>query len=444
MVKKVGKYEIGKTIGEGTFGKVKLAVNTETGEKVAIKARYPDKCVLDKSIIQKQNMGAQVKREISIMKLVCHAYVVQLREVLASSSKIFLVCELITGGELFDKIVEKQRFNEDEARFYFRQLLEGVEYCHSQGVCHRDLKPENILLDGAGNVKISDFGLSNLYSGGDDEALKLLHTTCGTPNYVAPEVLADKGYNGRMADVWSMGVILYVLLAGFLPFDEPSMSTLFSKIQAADFSYPRWFSAEARSLIDSILVPDPKQRLTLAQVKVHPFWVNHATERECAAPIPDVIVPTEADMNSAVQEGAELEKTGDEPGDTGPPKVVDMDKGAARRGSARFNTFQAMPPPAELLTILSQALQEMGCEFRVFEPSNKIKACLMTPKGMIGVVIQIYSSSDESSPNMVEVRRGKGDNLLFSKFYKELMETNLKDIVHIGGLEHADLQPIEV
>ncbi|CAM9434498.1 unnamed protein product, partial [Phaeothamnion confervicola] len=181
MVKKVGKYEIGKTIGEGTFGKVKMAVNTETGEKVAIK-------VLDKSIIQKQNMGAQVKREISIMKLVRHKYVVQLREVLASSSKIFLVCELITGGELFDKIVEKQKFNEDEARFYFRQLVAGVEYCHCKGVCHRDLKPENILLDCDGNVKISDFGLSNLYSGGDDEALKLLHTTCGTPNYVAPEV----------------------------------------------------------------------------------------------------------------------------------------------------------------------------------------------------------------------------------------------------------------
>ena len=164
--------------------------------------------VLDKSIIQRQNMGAQVKREISIMKLVRHPYVVQLREVLASSSNIFLVRELITGGELFDKIVEKQNFTEDEARFYFRHLLEGMEYCHSQGVCHRDLKPENIPLDGSGNVKISDFGLSNLYSGGDDEALKLLHTTYGTPNYVATEVLADRRYDGRMADVWSMGVIL--------------------------------------------------------------------------------------------------------------------------------------------------------------------------------------------------------------------------------------------
>ncbi|CAM9194425.1 unnamed protein product [Ectocarpus sp. 13 AM-2016] len=428
MVKTVGKYQVGRTIGEGTFGKVKLAINTENGEKMAIK-------VLDKSIIQRQNMGAQVKREISIMKLVRHPYVVQLKEVLASSSKIFLVCELITGGELFDKIVEKQRFTEDEARFYFRQLLEGMEYCHSQGVCHRDLKPENILLDGAGNVKISDFGLSNLYSGGDDEALKLLHTTCGTPNYVAPEVLADKGYDGRMADVWSMGVILYVLLAGFLPFDEPSMSTLFSKIQAADFSYPRWFSPEARSVIDRILVPDPKQRLTLAQMKAHPFW-EAGTAVEISSSTPDVIVPTEAEVDSAVQEGVEPEKT-EQSGTIEPPSVGDMEHSSTRRGSVRLNTFETMLDPAEIVSTLTTALQEMGCELRVFEASNKIKACLMTAKGMIGVVLQVYLADGAGSPSMVEVRRGKGDNLEFSKFCKELMETKLTDVVHKTTVENV-------
>ncbi|KDO29939.1 serine/threonine protein kinase [Saprolegnia parasitica CBS 223.65] len=228
MVKKVGKYEIGKTLGEGTFGKVKYAVNTETDERVAIK-------VLDKDKIQKQNMGAQIKKEISIMKMVRHRHVVVLKEVLASRTKIFIVLELITGGELFDKIVSEGRFNEETARFYFHQLVNGVEYCHSQGVCHRDLKPENLLLDENGDLKISDFGLSALYEGGGDgtdgSRASLLHTTCGTPNYVAPEVLADKGYDGRAADVWSIGVILYVLLAGFLPFDEPTMSALFRKIQ---------------------------------------------------------------------------------------------------------------------------------------------------------------------------------------------------------------------
>ncbi|RHY30428.1 hypothetical protein DYB32_006933 [Aphanomyces invadans] len=277
MVKKVGKYEIGKTLGEGTFGKyvyvsmiaVKYAVNTETDERVAIK-------VLDKDKIQKQNMGAQIKKEISIMKMVRNRHVVVLKEVLASRTKIFIVLELITGGELFDKIVSEGRFNEETARFYFRQLVNGVEYCHSQGVCHRDLKPgmhlfhhvwkdiscvvvENLLLDENGDLKISDFGLSALYEGGgpdgaDGSRASLLHTTCGTPNYVAPEVLADKGYDGRAADVWSIGVILYVLLAGFLPFDEPTMSALFRKIQKAEFSYPSWFTPRVKTLLNKILV----------------------------------------------------------------------------------------------------------------------------------------------------------------------------------------------
>ena len=176
------------------------------------------------------------------MKLVHHKSIVKLMEVLASRTKIFIVIELVTGGELFDKIVSAGRLDEDKARLYFRQLVDGVEYCHSKGVCHRDLKPENLLLDENGMLKISDFGLSALYDGdadGNSSRSQLLHTTCGTPNYVAPEVLADKGYDGRTADVWSCGVILYVLLAGFLPFDEPTMTALFRKIQSADFECPK-------------------------------------------------------------------------------------------------------------------------------------------------------------------------------------------------------------
>lgn len=137
MVKKVGKYELGRTLGEGTFGRVKHAINVETNEAVAIK-------VLDKESIQRQNMGNQIKKEISIMKMVKHKYVVSLIEVLASKTKIFIVLELVTGGELFDKIVQQKRLSEDQAKFYFCQLVEGVEYCHKLGVCHRDLKPEVI------------------------------------------------------------------------------------------------------------------------------------------------------------------------------------------------------------------------------------------------------------------------------------------------------------
>eukprot|EP00604_Paraphysomonas_vestita_P002240 CAMPEP_0174819346 /NCGR_PEP_ID=MMETSP1107-20130205/2518_1 /TAXON_ID=36770 /ORGANISM="Paraphysomonas vestita, Strain GFlagA" /LENGTH=423 /DNA_ID=CAMNT_0016032649 /DNA_START=273 /DNA_END=1544 /DNA_ORIENTATION=- len=188
------------------------------------------------------------------------------------------------------------------ARFYFRQLVEGVSYCHGLGVCHRDLKPENLLLDEQGNLKISDFGLSALYVGDADgdgaSRTELLHTTCGTPNYVAPEVLADKGYEGKKADVWSIGVILYVLLAGFLPFDESTIVALFAKIQAADFTYPSWFSPEVRSLLDSILVADPKQRVTLTEVNNHP-WVTFDDGPKAFHPTPSLNSTVAAARSSA-------------------------------------------------------------------------------------------------------------------------------------------------
>lgn len=236
------------------------------------------------------------------MKIVRHKYVVGMKEVLASKTKIFIVLELVTGGELFDKIVSEGRFSEEMARFYFRQLVEGVSYCHGLGVCHRDLKPENLLLDEQGNLKISDFGLSALYVGDADgdgaSRTELLHTTCGTPNYVAPEVLADKGYEGKKADVWSIGVILYVLLAGFLPFDESTIVALFAKIQAADFTYPSWFSPEVRSLLDSILVADPKLRVTLTEVSNHP-WVTFDDGPKAFHPTPSLNSTVAAARSSA-------------------------------------------------------------------------------------------------------------------------------------------------
>ncbi|KAJ7297334.1 hypothetical protein O6H91_Y063900 [Diphasiastrum complanatum] len=218
VMRKVGKYEVGRTIGEGNFAKVKFAQNTETGESVAMK-------VLDKETILKHRMVNQIKREISIMKLVRHPNVVRLHEVLASRMKIYIVLEFVTDGELFDKIVHQRKLKEHDSRRYFQQLIDAVDFCHSKGVYHRDLKPENLLLDSQGNLKISDFGLSAL-----QQVDGLLHTTCGTPNYIAPEVLDDKGYDGAAADIWSCGVILYVLLAGRLPFDEADLGTLYKKV----------------------------------------------------------------------------------------------------------------------------------------------------------------------------------------------------------------------
>ena len=205
------------------------------------------------------------------MKLVRHHFVVKLKEVLASKTKIFIVLELVTGGELFDKI--DTRFDTETARFYL-QLVVGTIFCHNNGVCHRDLKPENLLLDGNQNLKISDFGLSSMYEVVTVAPTKSRYCTqIGTPNYVAPEVLADRGYDSSMADTWSIGVI-FVFLAGYLPFDEPTMSALFRKISNADFSLPSWFEDDVKDLLDKILVADPKKRLSLMEITRHPWFTK--------------------------------------------------------------------------------------------------------------------------------------------------------------------------
>ncbi|KAH7825449.1 putative CBL-interacting serine/threonine-protein kinase 8 [Monocercomonoides exilis] len=260
-ITKVNKYQIGPTLGEGTFGKVKQARNVFTGEIVAMK-------ILNKERILKRRMADQLKREISLMKKLRHENVVQLIEVLTSKTKIFIVLELAVGGELFQKIAHAQHFTESIARYYFQQLIQGVEFCHECGICHRDLKPENLLLDDMGRLKISDFGLCAL-TGKDDV---LLRTQCGTPNYTAPEILSGNPYDGKPADVWSCGVILFVMLAGYLPFEENATTELFNKIKKAQYEFPPYFPEAPKSLIKAILVPDPSKRLTIPQIKEHPWF----------------------------------------------------------------------------------------------------------------------------------------------------------------------------
>jgi len=440
MVKKVGKYEIGKTLGEGTFGKVKYAVNSETNEAVAIK-------VLDKEKIQKQNMGSSVKKEISIMKMIKHRHVVQLLEVLASKTKIFIVLELITGGELFDKIVSEGRLSEEKARGYFHQLINGVMYCHAQGVAHRDLKPENLLLDEQGILKISDFGLSAFYTGAEEGASRaeLLHTTCGTPNYVAPEVLADKGYEGWGADCWSCGVILYVLLAGFLPFDEPTMAALFAKIQAADFSYPSWFTDEVRSLLDNILVADPSQRYSMDQILNHP-WMKHG---DGAVPVLDTAIASRTDVDESnaiidmedhqatARKAQELDQESDGVKTLNAFELINQCEGMAlsrifqtgrERQIKRYYQFTSVSSVDELIEGITSALQDMGCEMKVFQ-KNKIKANAKTASGMIGIIIQIFRMTP--SLYMVEIRRGKGDILEFYRFYCNLVDKRIRNLLNI-------------
>eukprot|EP01065_Artemidia_motanka_P026754 TRINITY_DN31_c0_g1_i5.p1 TRINITY_DN31_c0_g1~~TRINITY_DN31_c0_g1_i5.p1 ORF type:complete len:447 (+),score=167.24 TRINITY_DN31_c0_g1_i5:84-1424(+) len=260
MPKRVGKYELGKTLGSGSFSKVKEGIDIESGSKYAVK-------IVDKALLTKGHVEQQLKREIAIMKLLDHPHVLSMIDVLQTGSNIYLVLELLTGGDLFDKLDQAKRFDEPQARTYFQQLVYGLQYLHANDIAHRDLKPENLLLDAEGHLKIADFGFSRLLNN-----QQLLQTVCGTPNYMAPEVLKERGYNGITADIWSCGVILFVMLAGYLPFDDPNMNALFNKIERGEYRMARHFTDPVKDIISRMLVIEPEKRITLEQIMQHPWF----------------------------------------------------------------------------------------------------------------------------------------------------------------------------
>jgi 5'-AMP-activated protein kinase catalytic alpha subunit len=263
----VGQYMIGKTIGEGTFGKVKLAAHMPTGEKVAVK-------ILEKSRIKEAADIRRVNREIKILKKARHNNIIQLYEVLDTQNAIYLIMECAEGGEMFDYIVQQKRVAEVQACKFFHQIVDGVDELHKNEITHRDLKPENLLLKASPDgwiIKVVDFGLSNTHEGN-----KLLATACGSPCYAAPEMIAGKKYCGPLADIWSMGVILFALVCGYLPFEDPNTAALYKKILAADYKAPKFISAEVRDLISKILETDPKKRYTMNDIRQHPWYTQVA------------------------------------------------------------------------------------------------------------------------------------------------------------------------
>lgn len=425
VVRKVGKYEVGRTIGKGTFAKVKFAQNTETGESVAMK-------VLDRSTIIKHKMVDQIKREISIMKLVRHPYVVRLHEVLATRTKIYIILEFITGGELFDKIVHHGRLTENEARRYFQQLIDGVDYCHSKGVYHRDLKPENLLLDSLGNLKISDFGLSAL----PEPGVSLLRTTCGTPNYVAPEVLGHKGYDGAVADVWSCGVILYVLMAGYLPFDELDLTTLYSKVEKAEFSCPSWFPVGAKSLIHRILDPNPETRIRIEEIRNDEWFMkNYVSVR--LLEYEDVNLDEVNAVFDEPEEQSANEQCGNE--DSGPLilnafDLIILSQGlnlssllARGQDSVKHQTrFISQKPAKVVLSSMEVVAQSMGFKTHIRNYKMRVEGFSANKTSHISVMLEIF----EVAPTffMVDIEKAAGDVSEYLKFYKNFC-SKLDDII---------------
>lgn len=266
-------YVLGEELGKGGFSIVRKATNRATGQEFAIK-------FVDKKMIGNKEELELIQREIDIMKQVRHRNVLCLIERFESPERLALVMELVTGGELFYKIVDNGSYKESDAKNIVRQLVEGVDYLHNMGIAHRDLKPENLLCtDGIPGqemtIKIADFGLSKVFNDGS-----VLETSCGTPDYAAPEVLRMEGTYDKQVDCWSIGVITYVLLCGFPPFYGKTQNTLFDKILRADYDFPdpEWsdVSEDAKDFIRKLLVIEPESRYTAKQCIVHK-WLQSTT-----------------------------------------------------------------------------------------------------------------------------------------------------------------------
>lgn len=256
---RLDQYKILKTLGEGTFGKVKLAQHKGTGQMCALK-------MIARHRLISRDMSGRVDREIQYLQLLRHPHIIKLYTVIMTRENIVMVLEY-AEKELFDYIVQHGRFSEEKARRFFQQVVCALEYCHRHKIVHRDLKPENLLLDSDFNIKIADFGLSNIITDGN-----FLKTSCGSPNYAAPEVISGKLYAGPEVDVWSCGVILYVLLCGRLPFDDDYIPALFKKIAAGRFTLPQYLTRGASDLIKRILVVNPVHRATIPEIRQDPWF----------------------------------------------------------------------------------------------------------------------------------------------------------------------------
>ena len=269
-MEKISDFILSKDIGEGYFGKVKLGIFKPTNEKYAIK------------IINKKLMKIKMKKskfkEIDITKKFNHINVIYVYKVIDTPENYYIVMEYCKNGELFEYISKKERLDEDEASSFFYQIINGVEYIHSKGIAHRDLKLENLLLTEDNIIKIIDFGLSHEFNGKD-----LLKTKCGSPSYASPELIAQPFYDGFKSDIWCCGIILYAMLCGYLPFDgdedKDGKDVLFKNIIEGNLEFPKFISEIAKDLIIRLLNVDAKERISIPEIKKHPFYLKG--KKEC-------------------------------------------------------------------------------------------------------------------------------------------------------------------
>ncbi|CAH9101175.1 unnamed protein product [Cuscuta epithymum] len=410
------RYELGKLLGQGTFAKVHHARNLKTGMSVAIK-------IIDKEKIFKVGMMEQIEREISIMKMVRHPNIVQLYEVMASKTKIYIVLEYAKGGELFAKVA-KGKMKPDVARKYFQQLISAVDFCHSRGVYHRDLKPENLLLDEDGNLKITDFGLSALSESKRQDGL--LHTTCGTPAYVSPEVINRRGYEGAKADIWSCGVILYVLLSGYLPFQDQNLMEMYRKICQAEFKCPKWLSTDACKLISKILDPNPSTRISISKIMGN-CWFRKGLDLKASKPNQE-----DPEVGETLKKKLESTKLTN----LNAFDIISYSSGfdlsglfevGRRSDEKRESRFTSMQPAQTIISKLEDTAKELQLKVTKKEGGSlKLEGLKLGRKGVLSIDAEIF----EVTPafHMVEMKKSDGDTLEYTNIMKQGIRPGLKDI----------------
>ncbi|RRT67823.1 hypothetical protein B296_00036055 [Ensete ventricosum] len=448
----LGRFEVGKLLGAGTFAKVYVARDVRTDELVAIKA-------LDKESILKSGLVAHIKREIAILRRVRHPYIVQLFEVMATKTKIYFVMEYVRGGELFSR-VSKGRLLEDTARRYFQQLISAVAFCHARGVFHRDLKPENLLVDDHGDLKVSDFGLSAVAEQMRGDGL--FHTFCGTPAYVAPEVLSRRGYDGAKIDVWSCGVILFVLMAGYLPFHDRSIVAMYRKIYKGVFRCPRWFSQDLVHLLHRLLDVNPQTRITIPEIMENPwfrkgfrhvrFYIEdnqlHSIDDPQDYPEDDQLQNNEPKPDETYESGSESDCSvascpptfSDEQHHhplPRPPSLTAFDIISFSRGfdlsglfeeTEEMTRFLSKEPVSQIISKLEEIAKVVSFKVRRKDCRVSLEGTREGEKGPLTIGVEIY----ELTPSMVvvEVKKKAGDGQEYEEFCNKELKPGLQHLVY--------------